>query len=209
MQCNELSNLLISKNKLFLSFLYSDSLQLAFHIIMETSYQTLIASRGWHVYGQNVWLNPQRDETLRVKKEESHDALIHDPHSVAFTRKSRARLTPDVVGHFPLEISRYVWFFLNRGGRVTGMVHDPRYRRSPIPMGGLEIIIKVTFTIAEEKKRYLERLRELIAKNYETPDENRETDERQGKASDVIDEEVSDDDTLDIVFMDNENDHGK
>ena len=97
-------------------------------------------------------------------------------NSIAFTRKTRVRLVPDIVGHFPLEISRYVWFFMNRGGRVTGIVHDPRYRPSPIPNGGLEIILKVTFTIVDEDKRYLERLRTLIAENYETPSEKRKQD---------------------------------
>ena len=144
---------------------------------METSFQTLIACRGWHVYGKSLWPNPRQGEPLNVKKEESQEALIHDPHSIAVTRKTRARLVPDIVGHFPLEISRYVWFFIHRGGRVACIVHDPKYRRSPIPKGGLEIVLKVTFSIAEENKRYIERLRNLIAENYETPTEKRRPDE--------------------------------
>ena len=103
---------------------------------METSYTTLIACRGWHVYGKSVWQNPRRDEILRVKKEENRTALLIDPHSVAFTRKSKQRLVPDIVGHVPLEISRYVWFFMDRGGRIGAKVRSPRYRRSPIPKGG-------------------------------------------------------------------------
>jgi len=177
---------------------------------METSYQTLIACRGWHVYGKTVWCNPSQDEILHLKKEESQAALIHDPHSIAFTRKIRARLVPDIVGHIPLEISRYVWFFMNRGGRVTGTVHDPRYRPSPIPKGGLEIILKVTFTIKEEDKRYLERLRSLISKNYQTPSETRKQDGQDdtmvGDKDDIVggsDEEDSEE-TLDVNFMSDE-----
>ena len=38
----------------------------------------------------------------------------------------------------------------------------------PIPKGGLEIIPSVTFKIEDSKKRYLERLINLIGENYET-----------------------------------------
>ena len=52
---------------------------------------------------------------------------------------------PYIVGHIPLEILRYVWFFLVRGGKFEAKMHDPRYRPSPIPKGGLEIILQATF----------------------------------------------------------------
>ena len=106
---------------------------------MKTSYHTLIACRGWLFYGKTIWPNPRHDEVLHVNKEESRAALIHDPHSIAFTRKTRAHLVPIIVGNFPLQIPRYVWF-MNRRGRFTGIVHDPRYQQSPIPKRGLEII---------------------------------------------------------------------
>ena len=28
----------------------------------------------------------------------------------------------DVVGHVPLEVSRYCWFFIHRGGEISGKV---------------------------------------------------------------------------------------
>ena len=172
---------------------------------METSYTTLIACRGWHVYGKSVWQNPRRDEILRVKKEENRTALLIDPHSVAFTRKSKQRLVPDIVGNFPLEISRYVWFFMDRGGRIGAKVHSPRYRRSPIPKGGLEIIVKMTFTIEEDKKMYLERLRELIVGNYDTPeedpgDESQKPVDEEGEVV-FVEDESDEEDTLDVQFM--------
>ena len=174
---------------------------------METSYQTLIACRGWHVYGKTIWPNPRHGETLNAKKEDNEAALVHDPYSIAITRKTRARLVADIVGHFPLEISRFIWFFINHGGRVRCIVHDPKYRPSPIPKGGLEIILKVTFAIEDENKRYLERLRNLIAENYETPSDKQRQDENDNAMEkDPI--EVSDEDdgeeVLDINFMDDE-----
>ena len=99
---------------------------------------------------------------------------------------------------------------MDRGGRIVAKVHTPRYRRSPIPKGGLEIIVKITFTIDDEKKRYLERLRELIIGNYETPEEEVEMDESQGQEGpeifEVVDEsdEEEQEDTLGLRFIDDE-----
>ena len=128
---------------------------------------------------------------LRMRKEDDQVTLVIDPHSVAFTRKSIVHVVPDIVGHILLEISRYAWFFMDRGGRFTGRVDFPRYRPSPIPKGGLEIILKVTFTIEEDKRRYVDRLKELISNNYETPPEMVEIDDDFG----------GDDGDLDIMFM--------
>ena len=52
-------------------------------------------------------------------------------------------------------------------GTVNGEVLDGKCRRSPIANGGLEIILKVYFCISDLKRRYLERLMELINKNYD------------------------------------------
>ena len=138
-----------------------------------------------------------------------HDqvALVIGPHSVTFMRKSIMHVVPDIVGHIPLEISCYVWFFMDRGGRVTGRVDSPRYRPSPIPKGGLEIILRVTFTIEEDKERYVDRLKELVSNNYETPQENEEVDAGAGNSEmlEIDDDSGGDDDELDMFMSDGEN----
>ena len=58
------------------------------------------------------------DEALSFKKETDPTALRFDPFSIAFTRKSIKYLTPLTVGDIPLEISRFVYFFLERGGKM-------------------------------------------------------------------------------------------
>ena len=60
----------------------------------------------------------KKDEVLSFKKETDLMALRFDPFSIAFTRKSIEYLTPLTVGHIPLEISRFVCFFLGRGGKM-------------------------------------------------------------------------------------------
>ena len=58
-------------------------------------------------------------------------------------------------------------FLLEPGGTVNGEVLDGKFRRSPIANGGLEIILKVSICISDLKRRYLERLMELINKSYD------------------------------------------
>ena len=51
------------------------------------------------------------------------------------------------VGHIPREISRHLHFFIKtEDGKVIGHVKSLTYRPSPIPSGGLEIPLQLTFT---------------------------------------------------------------
>ena len=72
---------------------------------------------------------------------------------------------PDVV--VPLELSRFIHFFLDR--KLSATVCDGNHRPSPIPKGGLDILLQVTFKIQEDKRRYLDILKDLIKQNYEIP----------------------------------------
>ena len=133
---------------------------------MESILSCKIASRGWHYYGKNTWKRPKKDEIVFAEKESSKTALEHDPYSIAWKKKNKSKITADVVGHVPKEISRAVFFFISRGGKVVGRVLDEKCYPSPIPKGGLEILLMVQFKIADEKRKYMERLKEIITKNY-------------------------------------------
>ena len=176
---------------------------------METTYNVRIACRGWHVYGKDVWQHPRKDEILYGQKEENQVALIIDPHAIAWMKRSRDRLMPYIVGHIPLEISRYVRFFLDRGGKVEAKVHDPRYRPSPIPKGGLEIILQATFSISDEKRVYIQRLQELIVGNYDIPQERVTVVENEEAtcSNDQENDVLSHDDEF-IIFIDDEEEEG-
>ena len=56
-----------------------------------------------------MWRNPKRSEKIEARKESSKIVLLIDPHAIAWTRKSKGRLVPDVV--VPLELSRFIHFF--------------------------------------------------------------------------------------------------
>ena len=131
---------------------------------MESILSCKIASRGWHYYGKNTWKRPKKDEIVFAEKESSKTALEHDPYSIAWKKKNKSKITADVVGHVPKEISRVLFFFKSRGGKVVGRVLDEKCYPSPIPKGGLEILLMVQFKIADEKRKYMERLKEIVTK---------------------------------------------
>ena len=128
---------------------------------MEVTYKTLVVNRAWHVYGKTVW----GWDALFAKKEENTEALDSDPDIVAWIKNSKSRLIGEVVGHFSREISRVIHFFLRQGGTVEAEVQNERYLPSPIPSGGVEIMLPATFKIADDNRRYLTRLVELIKEN--------------------------------------------
>ena len=43
---------------------------------------------------------------------------------------------------------------------------EEKFKPSPIPKGGLEIILKATFSITDEKRKILERMKEIVNENY-------------------------------------------
>ena len=117
---------------------------------------------------------------------------------------SSDKLIPEVVGHIPHEISRFVWYFLNYGGTVDAKVHSERHRRSPIPSGGLEVILVVKFSISDEKRRYLVHLSTLIQRNYKVNEEVMEQENGQENEDDIglFDNDQADEE--DIIILENE-----
>ena len=156
---------------------------------MESILSCKRASRGWHYYGKNMWKRPKKDEIVFAEKESSRTALEHDPYS------------------------RAVFFFISRSGKVVGRVLDEKCYPSPIPKGGLEILLIVQFKIADEKRKYMGHLKEIITKNYTsdfpegTQIENHEdyikTVKKEEQAKyDSDSDHVIDDETDDIICID-------
>ena len=108
-----------------------------------------------------------KGQRLYAEKEIDKIALMHDPYAVAWKFKSHGKLIAQTVGHVPKELSRAAWYFLERGGKISGNVFEEKYRPSPIPKGGLEIMLEVELKIEDEKRRILEGFQSIIKNNYE------------------------------------------
>ena len=100
---------------------------------MESVFKTKIASRG---------KLQKRDKNCMLKTKKDKIALMHDPYAVAWKINSKQKIIAETVGHIPKELSRAACFFLKRGGKITGVVCEEKYRPSPIPKGGLGLKIR-------------------------------------------------------------------
>ena len=99
---------------------------------------------------------------------------------------------------------RLVAYFLNYGGKGDAKVHSERHRRSPIPSGGLEIILVAKFAISDEKQRYLVHLSTLIQRNYKVNEVyiNQENGEENEDDIGLFDDDQADED--DIIILEND-----
>ena len=109
----------------------SDSLKIRFVF--------LCGSRGYHEY-RTIW-TPTLHEVLGAKQEPGN---AYDRFAITCTKRLPSRLTESVVGHLPKEVSRYTYYIILHGAKVTATVMDTHHRRSPLVQGGLEIPIQIT-----------------------------------------------------------------
>ena len=131
----------------------------------ESSCEIACACRGFHCY-RSKW-TPKQNEILKIEIEESN---LFDPYACAVVARTKSTLTKKmVVGHLPREISRFCKFYIEYGGELTSTVSDEKFRRSPIPQGGLEIPIKLRIFKGSAPNHVFQRMKELITTTYMKP----------------------------------------
>ena len=108
----------------------------------DVSFSFLCGLREYHKY-HLLW-NPTMLEELLVRQEQDN---THDRYAIALFEKATREFARTVVGHFPKEISRFTYYILLRGARLSAKVVDTQHRRSPLVQGGLEIPIEVTLAM--------------------------------------------------------------
>ena len=126
------------------------------------SFQTKVASRGFHIYKNATWENVNIDQEISVQLETNEDSKMIDPYCCAIKTMVSGKL--ETVGHIPREVSRHTYFYIKKGGRIDGSVLSTRYRPSPIPSGGLEVPLIMTFRIP----RYIthQKMKDFMTKLY-------------------------------------------
>ena len=124
------------------------------------------ASRGFHEYRQ-IW-NPRIGQKLDIEQDYGS---INDPFSMAIKAVLRGRIQYwETVGHIPREISRFCCYFINYGGTLEARLRDVRYRRSPIPSGGLEIPITLIVKRETADGDICRKMKELVETYYIEPE---------------------------------------
>ena len=77
-------------------------------------------------------------------------------------------LTP--VGHLPREISQFCKYFLEWNGELDATVCSTKFRKSPIPQGGLEILIKLRVGKGKANFETSRKMKGFVLDNYLEPE---------------------------------------
>ena len=114
-------------------------------------FQATIASRWYHVYTEPTLLNAKVNKKVKIEIETNQSLIAIDPYSFAVKAKEKYFDGWKTVGHNPREISWYIYFFIKKENRkITGNIKSLNYKLSPIPSGGLEMPLQLTFSCPVE-----------------------------------------------------------
>ena len=126
------------------------------------------ASRGYHAY-RKVWQRPSLNQNLAIKREHKN---LHDPYAMGVYAKISGKIIDEtLVGHIPREISRFCCYFVRYGGAFTARVRQTKFRRSPLPQGGLEIPISLRIWQADSSNSVYEKMKKFFKEYYLEPED--------------------------------------
>ena len=129
--------------------------------ILYVSHDAFILCEGWkqriphlHLYQHFV-----------VLKEANNISIDIDPYCCRITIKRVDRIGLVTVVHVPRELSRFIFYFIQEGGSVSGTVASTTPRLSPIPEGRLDVPILMHCT--HENKAISSKIEILVRKQVE------------------------------------------
>ena len=165
--------------------------------MMAYSFKAQVEARGFHVYQNITWTDVKQGDSVSVEIETKEESKKVDPYSCAI--KARVGQPPQLktVGHIPREISIHVFFFLKEeNGRIEGTVHSTTYWPSPVPAGGLEIPLMLTFksTRFVTHQKMKDFMTSLYSYEYE-PQEINSKDEENDDINFIIEQDEDEEDS--------------
>ena len=109
----------------------------------------------------------QAEETYTYisMKEVNNISIDINSYCCRITIKRVDRIGPVRVGHVTRELPRFVFYFIQEGGSVTGIVASTTPRISPITKGGLEV--PILLYIIRENKAIYSKMEILVRKQVE------------------------------------------
>ena len=129
------------------------------------SFSVESGSRGYHVYRETIWRDIHLHQHVVVLKEVNNISIDIDPYCCRIAIKRVDRIGSVAVAHVPRELCRSIFYFIQEGGSVTGTVASTTPRISPIPEGGLGVLILMHFT--HENKAISSKMETLVRKQVE------------------------------------------
>ena len=86
-----------------------------------------------------------------MKREKRESSKSIDPYACAIKIKHQFFDTCLTVRHIPRDISCHCYFFIEEDGNITRHLISTTYKVSPIPTGGLEVPLLLTFSVKSER----------------------------------------------------------
>ena len=96
---------------------------------------------GFHVYHNTVNWNPYIGQNLCFKWESNN---MHDKFAICGKALLPGKIVPLVVWHFAKELSRHIWFTIQKGAKVSAVVDNTKPKPLPLLQDGLETLTKMT-----------------------------------------------------------------
>ena len=103
------------------------------------------------MYRNFTWQNAKPGDNRLVETETNKSSKSIDPYVCSIKIKHKFFDTWLAVGHLPRQISCHCYIFLKEGGNITGHLICTNYKVSPIPTGGLEVPLLLTFSVKSER----------------------------------------------------------
>ena len=95
---------------------------------METgTFDFITGLRGFHVY-RDIW-KPSLNQFISFKQERNN---CYDRFAVAGMTKLPGTLAASIVDHMPRELSRFIWYAIERGARITATLVSTQAKDSPL-----------------------------------------------------------------------------
>ena len=156
------------------------------------SFDSKIASRGYHAYRNSTWQNAKPGHKLKVEREKVTKLINSCACAIKIKHQSLDTLL--IVGH-TREILRHCYLFMEEGGNTTGHLVSTNYKVSPIPAGGLEVPLLLTFSVKSE--RIFKLMKGFVNDFYDY--------DYTGERAENNEEESSDNEEIDIKLTGEEN----
>ena len=150
------------------------------------SFDSKIAARGYHVYKNTTWKNAKAGQKVKVQVETNKSSKESDPYACAIKVKNNFFDNWMTVGHIPREISRHCFYFIQEGGSISGQLLSTNYKVSPIPAGGLEVPLLLTFSVIED--RIFSLMKDFVKNlyDYNYTGEHKSKDDKESDHNDEI-----------------------
>ena len=124
-------------------------------IVRTDCFTFITALCGFHVYHNTVNWHLYTGQNLSFKCELNN---MHNKFAVSDKALLPGKIAPIVVGHTVKELSRHIWFAIQKGSKVSTVVSNTKPKPLPLLQGGLEILMKMT--AYWNNKKYIQLLKD-------------------------------------------------